>query len=118
MKENLIQNKSFKFAVRIVNLYKYLVDQKNEFVLSKQVLRSGTSIGANIEEALGGISEKDFFAKLTISYKEARETKYWINLLSETGYINKASAISILEDCEEICKIIGKIQSTIKNKNS
>ena len=83
---NIIQDKSFAFAVRIVKLYKFLCDEKKEFVLSKQLLRCGTSIGANIEEAIGGHSEKDFFAKLTISYKEARETKYWINLLKASQY--------------------------------
>ncbi|WP_317129322.1 four helix bundle protein [Flavobacterium foetidum] len=76
MKENIIQDKSFDFAVRIVNLYKYLTDFKKEFVLSKQVLRSGTSIGANIEESIGGRSDKEFLFKLEISYKEARETIY------------------------------------------
>ncbi len=77
-KYNILQEKSFAFAVRIVNLYKYLCDEKKEFVLSKQVLRFGTSIGANIEEAIGGQSDKDFLSKLSVSYKEARETTYWI----------------------------------------
>ncbi len=75
-KDNIIQEKSYDFAVRIVNLYKHLLQEKKEFVLSKQLLRSGTSIGANIEEAIGGQSRKDFYAKLTIAYKEARETHY------------------------------------------
>lgn len=75
-KDNVVQIKSYAFAIRIVNVYKYLSNEKKEFVLSKQLLRCGTSIGANIEEAIGGQSEKDFFAKLTISYKEARETHY------------------------------------------
>ena len=86
MKEdNIIQIKSFKFAVRIVKVYQHLTTEKKEYNLSKQLLRSGTSIGANIEEAIGGQSEKDFFAKLTIAYKEARETHYWIRLLEENG---------------------------------
>jgi four helix bundle protein len=76
MKENVIQKKSFQFAIRIINLYKYLTIDKKEFVLSKQILRSGTSIGANIEESIGGQSEKDFVSKISISYKEARETIY------------------------------------------
>jgi four helix bundle protein len=76
MKDNVIQDKSFQFAIKIVKLYKYLCDEKKEFVLSKQLLRSGTLVGANIEEAIGGQSRKDFYAKLTISYKEARETHY------------------------------------------
>ncbi len=77
-KDNIIQTKSYNFAVRIIKLYKHLSQEKKEFVLSKQLLRSGTSIGANIEEAIGGQSRKDFFAKLTIAYKEARESHYWI----------------------------------------
>ena len=118
MKNNAIKNKSFAFAIRIVNLYKYLVYTKKEFVLSKQILRCGTSIGANVEEAIGAQSSKDFIAKLSISYKEARETSYWIRLLRDTNFINKIQSISILNDCEEILKIIGKIQVTMKNKNS
>lgn len=89
MKENIVQIKSYAFAVRIVKLYQYMCLEKKEFVLSKQLLRSGTSIGANIEEAIGGHSEKDFYAKLTIAYKEARETHYWIRLLTDTDYISK-----------------------------
>ncbi|MCK5776157.1 MAG: four helix bundle protein [Bacteroidales bacterium] len=89
--------------------------EKKEFVLSKQLLRSGTSIGANIEEAIGGQSRKDFFAKLTISYKEARETHYWISLLTDTGYIDKEQSISLLQDVNELLKIIGSIQRTIRN---
>ena len=89
MKENIVQQKSFSFAIRIVNLYKYLVSEKKEFVLSKQLLRSGTSIGANVEESIGGQSEKDFLSKLSISYKEARETIYWLKLLKEIEYISK-----------------------------
>lgn len=115
MANNIIQDKSYKFAIRIVNLYKYLTANK-EYTLSKQILRSGTSIGANTEEAIGGHTTKDFAAKFSIAYKEARETRYWIRLLRDTGYINKESAESLLYDCEEICKIIGKIQATIKNK--
>jgi four helix bundle protein len=88
MKENIIQQKSFLFAVRIINLYKYLTTKKKEFVLSKQILRSGTSIGANIEESIGGRSDKEFLFKLKISYKEARETIYWLKLLKETDYIS------------------------------
>ncbi len=84
MKENIIQIKSYAFAVRIVKVYKYLCEEKKEYVLSKQLLRSGTSIGANIEEAIGGQTDKDFFAKLNIAYKEAIETHYWIRLLNDT----------------------------------
>jgi len=83
-KDNVLQEKSYAFAIRIVNAYKYLVEDKKEYVLSKQLLRCGTSIGANTEEAIGGQSEKDFYAKLNIVYKEARETHYWIRLLRDT----------------------------------
>ena len=115
---NIIQEKSFAFAIRIVNLYKFLCEEKKEFVLSKQILRSGTSIGANVEEAIGGQSDKDFFAKLTIAYKEARETAYWLKLLFATDYLNEEQSESLLKDAEEICKILGKIQITMKNRNS
>ena len=114
-KNNIIQIKSYNFAVRIVNLYKHLSQEKREFVLSKQLLRSGTSIGANIEEAIGGQSRKDFFAKITISYKEARETHYWIRLLKDTNYLTEKEANSLLTDVEEILKIIGSIQKTVRN---
>lgn len=115
---NVIQEKSFAYALRIVNLYKYLSTEKKEFVLSKQLLQSGTSIGANVEEAIGGQSEKDFISKLSIAYKEARETIYWLRLLYSASYITQEQAESMLSDGEEICKILGKIQLTIKNRNS
>lgn len=114
-KDNVIQDKSYAFAVRIVKLYKYLCEEKKEFTLSKQLLISGTSIGANIEEAIGGQSKKDFFAKLTIAYKEARETKYWIRLLTDTNYLSAEESKSLLIDIEELLKIIGSIQKTIRN---
>lgn len=115
-RENIVQEKSFVFAVRIVNTYKHLASDKKEFILSKQLLRSGTSVGANIEEAIGGQSGRDFFAKLTISYKEARETKYWIRLLKETGYLTQKEADSLLNDVEELLKLIGKIQITMRKR--
>ncbi len=114
-KDNVIQIKTYAFAIRIVNLYKYLTNEKREFVLSKQLLRSGTSVGANIEEAIGGQSRKDFFAKLTIAYKEARESHYWIRLLKDTGYLNEKEFNDLINDIEEILKIIGSIQKTIRN---
>ncbi len=114
---NIIQEKSFAFAIRIVNLYKYLIGDKKEFVLSKQLLRSGTSIGANVEEAIGGLSEKDFLSRLGIAYKEARESIYWLKLLNKTNYLNDKEFESLFNDAEEICKIIGKIQITMKSKN-
>ncbi len=116
--ENVIRDKSFSFAIRIVKLYQYLCDEKREFVLSKQILRCGTSIGANIEESIGGQSDKDFLAKISISYKESRETIYWLKLLSATGYLDDKLTKSLIEDAEELCKILGSIQLTVKNRNS
>ena len=117
MKDNVVQTKSYAFAIKIVKTCKWLQTEKKEFVLSKQLLRSGTSIGANIEEAIGGQSRKDFFAKLTISYKEARETKYWIRLLTDTNYFTKEQTTPLLNDIEELLRIIGSIQKTIRNSN-
>ena len=117
-KDNIIQTKSYNFAVRIVKLYKHLSQEKKEFVLSKQLLRSGTSIGANVEEAIGGQSRKDFFAKLTIAYKEARESHYWIRLLKDTDFLSDKESESLITDIEEILKIIGSIQKTIRKTNS
>ena len=115
-KYNILQNKSFEFAIRIVKLYKFLYEEKKEFVLSKQILKSGTSIGANIEEGIGGQSDKDFLSKLNISYKESRETIYWLKLLLATDYLNKEQADSILQDAEELYKILAKIILTMKQK--
>ena len=112
---NVVQQKSYLFALRIIKLYKDLVKQ-NEYVLSRQILKSGTSIGANIEEAIGGQSPKDFFAKLSISYKEARETHYWIRLLRDSDYVEVKLANSFLKDCEELLRIIGAIQVSMKKK--
>ena len=112
MKENIVQNKSFDFAVRIVNLYKHLSQEKREFVLSKQLLRSGTSIGANVEEAIGGISKADFGAKLSIAYKETRETTYWLRLLHTTEYLNDKEFESIFCDVDELCKLLFSIIKT------
>ncbi|MDR0560153.1 MAG: four helix bundle protein [Prevotellaceae bacterium] len=111
-KYNILQEKSFAFAVRIVNLYRFLCEKNKEFVLSKQILRSGTSIGANIEEGIGGQSKKDFLSKLGIAYKEARETVYWLKLLLATNYITQEQADSLLCDVEEICRILAKIKIT------
>ena len=116
VKYNILQEKSFKFAIRIVKLYRFLCEERKEFVLSKQILKSGTSIGANIEEGIGGQSDKDFLAKFYISYKEARETIYWLKLLLATDYLNKEQANSILQEAEELCKILAKIILTMKQK--
>jgi len=114
-KDNVVQRKSYDFALKIVKLYQYLCKEKKEYILSKQLLRSGTSIGANIEEAIGGQSRKDFYAKLTISYKEARESHYWIRLLRDSGYIDEAKSTSLLADAEELIKIISSIQISTRN---
>ena len=113
---NLIQVKSYNFAISIIRMYQYLVKERNEFVLSKQILRCGTSIGANIEEAIGGQSDKDFFAKISIAYKEARETHYWIRLFSDTGYIDNDMKESLIAEVDSLLKIIGSIQKTMKSK--
>ncbi|MBA9075008.1 four helix bundle protein [Flavobacterium gossypii] len=112
---NIIQAKSYNFAVRIIKTYQFLGHEKKEYVVSKQLLRCGTSVGANVEEALGGQSRKDFFAKLSIAYKEAREAHYWIRLLKDTGYLTAHQHQSLLHDAEELLKIIGSIQKTIRN---
>jgi four helix bundle protein len=114
--ENVIQEKSFAFAVRIVRLYKYLIEDKREFVLSKQLLRSGTSIGANVEESIGGQTDKDFFTKVAIAYKEARETRYWLRLLQATDYLSETQTASMLTDIEEICRILSAIKLTLKTR--
>ncbi|SNR16786.1 four helix bundle protein [Tenacibaculum jejuense] len=114
-RDNIIQIKSYEFAVKIVKLYQQLSKERKEFVLSKQLLRSGTSIGANIEEAIGGQSRKDFYAKLTIAYKEAREANYWIRLLKDTDYLKETEATPFLKDSEELLRIIGSIQKTVRS---
>lgn len=107
--DNIVVDKSKNFAVRIIKLYKYLSDEKKEFVLSKQVLRSGTSIGANVKEAIRGQSKADFSAKMNIALKEASETEYWLELLFETEYISKQQFESIYEDCIELIKLLTSI---------
>ena len=116
--DNAILNKSFEFAVRIVNLYKYLTSEHKEYVLSKQVLRSGTSIGANVHEAIEGFSDKDFQYKLNIALKEARETEYWLNLLVKTEYISQVQYENINEDCTEILKLLVSILKKLNIKAS
>jgi len=117
MRENVLLDKSFKFAIRIVKLYKYLCDEKKEFVLSKQLLRCGTSIGANINEAQEAQSKNDFISKLSISLKEARETKYWIELLKETDYLSEKEANNILNDLTEIIRLLVSIIKSTKENN-
>ena len=105
-KDNLIVEKSMKFAVRVVNLYRYLVSEKREWIMSKQLLRSGTSIGANAREAIYAQSRNDFVSKMSICLKEASETEYWLELLSKTGYLSKFQYQSIQEDCGEIARLL------------
>lgn len=110
---NPVQDKSFQFALRIIEECETLNDQR-EYVLSKQLLKCGTSIGANVEEALGGQSRADFIAKLSIAYKEARETKYWLKLLQLSSYAESIEIQSLLDDADELCRIIAKIILTSK----
>ena len=112
LNKNIVKEKSFDFAIRIVKLYKYLMEEKKEFVLSKQVLRSGTSIGANINEAQQAQSKKDFLMKMNIALKECTETRYWIDLLSATDYINQEQKNSIINDCIELEKLLTSIVKT------
>lgn len=115
---NVIQLKSFAFAIRVVNLYRHLTEQNKEYVLSKQLLRSGTSVGANVEEGIGGQSKKDFGMKMTIAFKEARESHYWLRLLTATGYLNQPQSDSILADCDELLRLLGSITKTVHSKES
>ncbi|WP_272150438.1 four helix bundle protein [Tenacibaculum aiptasiae] len=118
MKESIVQNKSFQFSLKVISLYKKL-QQEKEFIISKQLLRSGTSIGANIEEALAGQSKRDFIAKMSISSKEARETKYWLRLLKESDLTN-INVNDLLLDAHELIRLLTAIvktsqQNTTKN---
>ena len=113
MKENLTYEKAFAFSKRIVNLYKFLND-KNEYVLSKQILRSGTSIGANIKEGLEAQSKRDFLNKMNIALKEASETEYWLELLIATKYIDATASKTLLVECKELNKILNTIVKTTK----
>ena len=108
--------KSFSFALRIVKLYQHLSEKKKEFVLSKQVLRSGTSIGANLEESRGAQTPSDFQTKISIAYKEARETSYWLRLLFASKYLTERQFVSLHTDCEELIRMLGSTQLTMKTK--
>ena len=116
MKENILLEKSFEFAVRIVNLYKHITSNKKEYILSKQLLRSGTSIGANVTEAQRGQSKADFTAKMAIALKEAYETEYWLRLLYKTEYMNGNEYDSIHKDIEEIISLLISICKTASSK--
>ena len=112
--ENVIVKKSKAFALRIINMYKYLCSEKREYVMSKQVLRSGTSIGANVREGVRGQRKPDFIAKMSIAQKEAEETCYWLELLYESGYINKSIFESMYRDNLEINRILASIILTAR----
>ena len=114
-KENIILHKSYSFALNIIGLYKRLIGKK-EYVLSKQLLRAGTSIGANVHEAVSGESKKDFIHKLGIATKEARETQYWLNLLKDSGYIEFAEFSEINASSNELIKILNSIIITTKQR--
>ena len=114
MNSNIIEEKSFDFAVRIVRLYQYLADDKEEYVISKQLLRSGTSVGANVVEALDAISRREFINKMSISLKECSETIYWIELLYRTEYLSDRQYSSIHADSKELKRILSSIVKTAK----
>lgn len=115
-RDSVTLDKSKNFAIRIVRLYQYLCTEKKEFVLSKQLLRSGTSIGANLAEAIYGISDKDFLSKMYISLKECAETKYWLELLFKTDYLTEQQYRSINEDCTELIKLLTSSAKTMSIK--
>ena len=112
MKENIVRDRSMAFAIRVVRLYKYLCEERKEYVLSKQLLRSGTSVGANVKEAIRGQSKADFSAKMNIALKEISETEYWLELLYETEYLSETQFKSIYDDCQELLKILYSIVKT------
>ena len=114
--ENVIVAKSYAFAVRSVKLYRYLSDEKHDYVIGRQLMRSGTSIGANVKEAIRGVSKADFTAKMSIALKEASESEFWIELLRDTDYISSQQAESMLADCQELLKLLMTIIKTSKNQ--
>lgn len=117
MEDSIITKKSKAFAIRIINLYKYLCYEKKEYVLSKQLLRSGTSIGANVRESKFAQSTNDFISKMSISLKETNESLYWLELLNETDYITDREYISLSNDCKELLKMIQSTIITLKTNN-
>ena len=112
--DNAIQDKSFRFAVRIVNLCRYLQTQQKEYILSRQLLRCGTSIGANVAESQQAQSKPDFVSKLNIALKESYETDYWLRLMHETQYLTNEEYTSIITDCRELKKLLISIIKTSK----
>ena len=114
MRGNVVLDKSFAFAVRIVNVYKYLCEEKREFIMSKQLLKSGSSIGANVREAVHAQGKKDFLSKVNIALKEANETLYWIELLHATGFIDDKQKDSMWNDCDELVRLLASTVKTTK----
>ena len=115
---HVVVDKSVAFALRMIALYKYLCTEKHEFILSKQALRSGTSIGANIAEAQCAISRKDFLAKMYIAFKECSETRYWLELLFKSNYIDAVQYDSIQSDCDELLKMLSAITKSTKGEGN
>jgi len=113
--DSIVAKKAYSFALEIIKLYKLLIERK-EFVLSKQILRSGTSIGVNINEGLSAQSKKDFVHKLSISLKEARETSYWLRLLKDSEFVSKNDFDNLISNCNEIIKILSSVILTTKEK--
>ena len=115
MSKSIVVDKSYAFSLKIIDLYKYLNYEKKEFVLSKQILKSGTSIGANVEESQSAISKRDFISKNSIALKEARETHYWLRLLKDSDFLS-SEHISLLQECNELNKILTSIVKTAQEK--
>lgn len=116
MQESVNQKKSYAFALRTIKLFQWLTENKKELVLSKQLLRCGTSIGANIEEAAGSYSEKEFASKMQIAFKEALETRYWLRLLHDASIIDDRGFNSLVEDCEELIRLLSATTKTLREK--
>ncbi|MBK8983108.1 MAG: four helix bundle protein [Ignavibacteria bacterium] len=114
-KRNIVKEKSYTFALEIVNLCKYLRESKRDSILSNQILRSGVSIGSNIEESVGSNSKRDFIFKMSIAYRESRETRYWLRLLKDAEYIDLSKYVNLESKCAELIKILGKIIATTKS---
>ncbi len=115
-KDNIIVKKSYSFALEVIKIYKFLINEKKEYVISKQMLRSGTSVGANIHEAIASESKKDFIHKLGIAVKEARETSYWLNLLKDSDYIVDEQFKNLNSNCDEVIRILNSIILTTKER--
>ena len=118
MKESIVQSKSFDFAVAIIVMCQKLVDERHEYILTKQLIRSSTSIGANIREGRRAQSPADFVAKMSISLKEAEESRYWLELLTASKYIDAVQASELLNSCDEIIRMLASIVKTMREKNS